>query len=88
MIQKWLSNTFNPPAWNNNVLKGNSYEHNYTYKTTSIIFGLVASAGIAGGIFAFTLSYPEKAAQIREDLFHSISQSFISDNSAPGMTPD
>lgn len=88
MISKWLSETFNPPAWNSNVLKAGVSKNNYTYKTTSIIFGLVASAGIIGGAFAYTLAEPEQAAQVRDDAIQSVVERFTADAPKQDMSPD
>jgi len=88
MISKWLSETFNPPAWGNKVLKNSTSKYNYTYGVTTAIFGLVASAGFIGGAFAYSLSEPEQASQMRDNVLGSITQPLTSDVPTPNMSPD
>jgi len=87
MIGKWLSDTFNPPAFGNKVLKNSKSKHNYTYGVASVVFGLVATAGVIGGIFSYSLTKANTNSESSSVQQYSTVQT-TSDRSLQGLTPD
>lgn len=79
-----FSDVANPPTPTENSFQRHlrTQKPKYIASAAGVIFGGVTA------LFLISTYYPEEFAEYRDNLFQSVGEMFISDESKSGMTPD